>query len=283
MTHTTSVLEDLARQIAAQPGSRRRCRRSRQMDLCPPGGRVRPAGQLPDPAGRAARAACGRRRPAERRRCRPVPGRPQSRRLLCPAGPGLEAGKARTCVLCADARLQLVLGSTQTPGPLPDGVTALVCGQAEWEAPADAAALSAIAARLRPEDPLLPHLYLRLHRRTQGRFKDPRRDAKLYRRLYRPLSCHPSRRAGQPDAVFLRRLSQGPLLDAPRRLPPGGPGHRAVLAAVPPDRISQRPAHHPDLLGAVGAGDRSHSWIPLRISCQQTTCGPSFSSARFSR
>ena len=55
--------------------------------------------------------------------------------------------------VCANAGLQLVL-DTQTPGPLPDGVTALVCGQAEWEAPADAAALAAIAARLRPENPL---------------------------------------------------------------------------------------------------------------------------------
>ncbi len=236
------------------------------MDLCPPGGRVRPAGQLPDPAGRAARAACGRRRPAERRRCRPVPGRPQSRRLLCPAGPRLEAGKARTCLRqCraaagfGHANARPFAGRRHRPGLRPGGMGS------------PGGHCRACRHRRPPASggPALPHLYLRLHRRTQGRSEDPRRDAKLYRRLYRPLPCHPSRRAGQPDSVFLRRFGQGPLLDAPRRLPPGGPGHRAVLAAVPPDRVSQRPAHHSDLLGTVGAGDRLTAGYLRRYSAKR--------------
>ena len=141
MTHTTSVLEDLARQIAAQPE----------------------AVAVADAADKwtFARLGDGSDR---------LPGQPVgvvARRSAAVVALFLAVLKAggfyvpldpdwkleKLAHVCANAGLQLVL-DTQTPGPLPDGVTALVCGQAEWEAPADAAALSAIAARLRPEDPL---------------------------------------------------------------------------------------------------------------------------------
>ena len=151
MTHTTSVLEDLARQIAAQPEAVAVADAADKWTFA----------RLGDGSDRL--ASCLIRRGVQ-------PGQPVgvvARRSAAVVALFLAVLKAggfyvpldpdwkleKLAHVCANARLQLVL-DTQTPGPLPDGVTALVCGQAEWEAPADAAALSAIAARLRPEDPL---------------------------------------------------------------------------------------------------------------------------------
>lgn len=151
MTHTTSVLEDLARQIAAQPEAVAVADAADKWTFA----------RLGDGSDRL--ASCLIRRGVQ-------PGQPVgvvARRSAAVAALFLAVLKAggfyvpldpdwkleKLAHVCANAGLQLVL-DTQTPGPLPDGVTALVCGQAEWEAPADAAALSAIAARLRPEDPL---------------------------------------------------------------------------------------------------------------------------------
>ena len=151
MTHTTSVLEDLARQIAAQPEAVAVADAADKWTFA----------RLGDGSDRL--ASCLIRRGVQ-------PGQPVgvvARRSAAVVALFLAVLKAggfyvpldpdwkleKLAHVCANAGLQLVL-DTQTPGPLPDGVTALVCGQAEWEAPADAAALSAIAARLRPEDPL---------------------------------------------------------------------------------------------------------------------------------
>lgn len=151
MTHTTSVLEDLARQIAAQPEAVAVADAADKWTFA----------RLGDGSDRL--ASCLIRRGVQ-------PGQPVgvvARRSAAVVALFLAVLKAggfyvpldpdwkleKLAHVCANAGLQLVL-DTQTPGPLPDGVTALVCGQAEWEAPADAAALSTIAARLRPEDPL---------------------------------------------------------------------------------------------------------------------------------
>ena len=151
MTHTTSVLEDLARQIAAQPEAVAVADAADKWTFA----------RLGDGSDRL--ASCLIRRGVQ-------PGQPVgvvARRSAAVVALFLAVLKAggfyvpldpdwkleKLAHVCANAGLQLVL-DTQTPGPLPDGVTALVCGQAEWEAPADAAALAAIAARLRPEDPL---------------------------------------------------------------------------------------------------------------------------------
>lgn len=151
MTHTTSVLEDLARQIAAQPEAVAVADAADKWTFA----------RLGDGSDRL--ASCLIRRGVQ-------PGQPVgvvARRSAAVVALFLAVLKAggfyvpldpdwkpeKLAHVCANAGLQLVL-DTQTPGPLPDGVTALVCGQAEWETPADAAALSAIAARLRPEDPL---------------------------------------------------------------------------------------------------------------------------------
>ena len=151
MTHITSVLEDLARQIAAQPEAVAVADAADKWTFA----------RLGDGSDRL--ASCLIRRGVQ-------PGQPVgvvARRSAAVVALFLAVLKAggfyvpldpdwkleKLAHVCANAGLQLVL-DTQTPGPLPDGVTALVCGQAEWEAPADAAALSAIAARLRPEDPL---------------------------------------------------------------------------------------------------------------------------------
>ena len=151
MTHTTSVLEDLARQIAAQPEAVAVADAADKWTFA----------RLGDGSDRL--ASCLIRQGVQ-------PGQPEgvvARRSAAVVALFLAVLKAggfyvpldpdwkleKLAHVCANAGLQLVL-DTQTPGPLPDGVTALVCGQAEWEAPADAAALSAIAARLRPEDPL---------------------------------------------------------------------------------------------------------------------------------
>lgn len=151
MTHTTSVLEDLARQITAQPEAVAVADAADKWTFA----------RLGDGSDRL--ASCLIRRGVQ-------PGQPVgvvARRSAAVVALFLAVLKAggfyvpldpdwkleKLAHVCANAGLQLVL-DTQTPGPLPDGVTALVCGQAEWEAPADAAALSAIAARLRPEDPL---------------------------------------------------------------------------------------------------------------------------------
>ncbi len=151
MTHTTSVLEDLARQIAAQPEAVAVADAADKWTFA----------RLGDGSDRL--ASCLIRQGVQ-------PGQPVgvvARRSAAVVALFLAVLKAggfyvpldpdwkleKLAHVCANAGLQLVL-DTQTPGPLPDGVTALVCGQAEWEAPADAAALSAIAARLRPEDPL---------------------------------------------------------------------------------------------------------------------------------
>ena len=151
MTHTTSVLEDLARQIAAQPEAVAVADAADKWTFA----------RLGDGSDRL--ASCLIRRGVQ-------PGQPvgvvarRSAAVVALLLAVLKAGgfyvpldpdwkPEKLAHVCANAGLQLVL-DTQTPGPLPDGVTALVCGQAEWEAPADAAALSAIAARLRPEDPL---------------------------------------------------------------------------------------------------------------------------------
>ena len=151
MTHTTSVLEDLARQIAAQPEAVAVADAADKWTFA----------RLGDGSDRL--ASCLIRRGVQ-------PGQPVgvvARRSAAVVALFLAVLKAggfyvpldpdwkpeKLAHVCANAGLQLVL-DMQTPGPLPDGVTALVCGQAEWEAPADAAALSAIAARLRPEDPL---------------------------------------------------------------------------------------------------------------------------------
>ena len=151
MTHTTSVLEDLARQIAAQPEAVAVADAADKWTFA----------RLGDGSDRL--ASCLIRRGVQ-------PGQPVgvvARRSAAVVALFLAVLKAggfyvpldpdwkpeKLAHVCANAGLQLVL-DTQTPGPLPDGVTALVCGQAEWEAPADAAALAAIAARLRPENPL---------------------------------------------------------------------------------------------------------------------------------
>lgn len=151
MTHTTSVLEDLARQIAAQPEAVAVADAADKWTFA----------RLGDGSDRL--ASCLIRRGVQ-------PGQPVgvvARRSAAVVALFLAVLKAggfyvpldpdwkleKLAHVCTNAGLQLVL-DTQTPGPLPDGVTALVCGQAEWEAPADAVALSAIAARLRPEDPL---------------------------------------------------------------------------------------------------------------------------------
>lgn len=151
MTHTTSVLEDLARQIAAQPEAVAVADAADKWTFARLGN------------GSDRLASCLIRRGVQ-------PGQPVgvvARRSAAVVALFLAVLKAggfyvpldpdwkleKLAHVCANAGLQLVL-DTQTPGPLPDGVTALVCGQAEWEAPANAAALSAIAARLRPEDPL---------------------------------------------------------------------------------------------------------------------------------
>lgn len=151
MTHTTTVLEDLARQIAAQPEAVAVADAADAWTFA----------RLGDGSDRL--ASCLIRQGVQ-------PGQPVgvvARRSAAVVALFLAVLKAggfyvpldpdwkleKLAHVCANAGLQLVL-DTQTPGPLPDGVTALVCGQAEWEAPADAAALSAIAARLRPEDPL---------------------------------------------------------------------------------------------------------------------------------
>ena len=151
MTHTTSVLEDLARQIAAQPEAVAVADAADKWTFA----------RLGDGSDRL--ASCLIRRGVQ-------PGQPVgvvARRSAAVVALFLAVLKAggfyvpldpdwkleKLAHVCANAGLQLVL-DTQTPGPLPDGVTALVCGQAEWEAPADAVALAAIAARLRPEDPL---------------------------------------------------------------------------------------------------------------------------------
>ena len=151
MTHTTSVLEDLARQIAAQPEAVAVADAADKWTFA----------RLGDGSDRL--ASCLIRQGVQ-------PGQPVgvvARRSAAVVALFLAVLKAggfyvpldpdwkleKLAHVCANAGLQLVL-DTQTPGPLPDGVTALVCGQAEWEAPADAAALAAIAARLRPEDPL---------------------------------------------------------------------------------------------------------------------------------
>lgn len=151
MTHTTSVLEDLARQIAAQPEAVAVADAADKWTFA----------RLGDGSDRL--ASCLIRQGVQ-------PGQPVgvvARRSAAVVALFLAVLKAggfyvpldpdwkleKLAHVCANAGLQLVL-DTQTPGPLPDGVTALVCGQAEWEAPADAAALAAIAARLRPENPL---------------------------------------------------------------------------------------------------------------------------------
>lgn len=151
MTHTTSVLEDLARQIAAQPEAVAVADAADKWTFA----------RLGDGSDRL--ASCLIRQGVQ-------PGQPVgvvARRSAAVVALFLAVLKAggfyvpldpdwrleKLAHVCANAGLQLVL-DTQTPGPLPDGVTALVCGQAEWEALADAAALAAIAARLRPENPL---------------------------------------------------------------------------------------------------------------------------------
>lgn len=151
MTHTTTVLEDLSRQIAAQPEAVAVADAADKWTFA----------RLGDGSDRL--ASCLIRQGVQ-------PGQPVgvvARRSAAVVALFLAVLKAggfyvpldpdwkpeKLAHVCANAGLRLVL-DTQTPGPLPDGVTALVCGQAEWEAPADAAALSAIAARLRPEDPL---------------------------------------------------------------------------------------------------------------------------------
>lgn len=151
MTHTTTVLEDLARQIAAQPEAVAVADAADTWTFA----------RLGDGSDRL--ASCLIRQGVQ-------PGQPVgvvARRSAAVVALFLAVIKAggfyvpldpdwkpeKLAHVCANAGLQLVL-DTQMPGPLPDGVTALVCGQAEWEAPADTAALSAIAARLRPEDPL---------------------------------------------------------------------------------------------------------------------------------
>ena len=151
MTHTTSVLEDLARQIAAQPEAVAVADAADKWTFA----------RLGDGSDRL--ASCLIRQGVQ-------PGQPVgvvARRSAAVVALFLAVLKAggfyvpldpdwkleKLAHVCANAGLQLVL-DTQTPGPLPDGVPALVCGQAEWEALADAAALAAIAARLRPENPL---------------------------------------------------------------------------------------------------------------------------------
>lgn len=151
MTHTTTVLEDLARQIAAQPEAVAVADAADTWTFA----------RLGDGSDRL--ASCLIRQGVQ-------PGQPVgvvARRSAAVVVLFLAVIKAggfyvpldpdwkpeKLAHVCANAGLQLVL-DTQMPGPLPDGVTALVCGQVEWEAPADTAALAAIAARLRPEDPL---------------------------------------------------------------------------------------------------------------------------------
>ncbi len=158
----------------------------------------------------------------------------------------LDAGHppARLAFLLADAGAALVLTTAALEKHLPPEVPAL---RLDDDAPALSSAPLGDDERrgdARPRPSRLHHLHLGIHRRPQGRRRQPSRHRQSHAVAQPPLRARPRRPRAAEDRARLRRLGLGVPLDADRRRDAGhGPARRRPRSRLSRPRPG-RARHH---------------------------------------